>query len=236
MSRLRSPTSASTSTTVAPRCASAVPRLAVVVVLPTPPLPDVTTIARPSFGAGAAAAEARLAVRLGVRASAYPAFKAPMRRPKKPWFVEARERNELALEAARDFVVDRAQPARLVEHDRLAPIRRVDDFFVVGHDAEQLDREDLADVVDREHVAAAHHLGAQAVDDQPHRLAAVAELADDAVGVANRAHFGRRHDDRFVGAGDRVAKAGFDAGRAVDEDVVRLLGGSLDDRRELLFA
>src|SRR6185436_12167945 len=46
-SRLRRPISASTSTTLAPSCAMAVPRLHVVVVLPTPPLPDVMTIARP---------------------------------------------------------------------------------------------------------------------------------------------------------------------------------------------
>src|SRR5260221_4834860 len=39
--------SASINTTVWPSCASAVPRLADVVVLPTPPLPDVMTIARP---------------------------------------------------------------------------------------------------------------------------------------------------------------------------------------------
>ena len=51
MSRLRKPTSASTNTTDAPRCASAVPRFAVVVVFPTPPLPDVTTIARPTLAA-----------------------------------------------------------------------------------------------------------------------------------------------------------------------------------------
>src|SRR5215470_18224985 len=46
-SRLRRPMSASTSTTLAPSCAIAAPRLQVVVVLPTPPLPDVMTIARP---------------------------------------------------------------------------------------------------------------------------------------------------------------------------------------------
>src|SRR5882724_1737738 len=42
-SRLRSPTSKSTTTTVSPICASAAPSAAVVVVFPTPPLPDVTT-------------------------------------------------------------------------------------------------------------------------------------------------------------------------------------------------
>src|SRR4029079_19043330 len=52
-SRLRSPTSKSTTTTVSPVWASAAPSAAVVVVLPTPPLPDVTTrtlpILTPSF-------------------------------------------------------------------------------------------------------------------------------------------------------------------------------------------
>src|SRR5262245_62399614 len=43
-SRLRRPTSKSTTTTFWPVAASAAPRAAVVVVLPTPPLPDVTTM------------------------------------------------------------------------------------------------------------------------------------------------------------------------------------------------
>src|SRR5262245_54973151 len=42
-SRLRRPTSKSTTTTLSPPCASAAPRAAVDVVLPTPPLPEVTT-------------------------------------------------------------------------------------------------------------------------------------------------------------------------------------------------
>src|SRR3984885_9274526 len=42
-SRLRRPTSKSTTTTLSPICASAAPSAAVEVVLPTPPLPDVTT-------------------------------------------------------------------------------------------------------------------------------------------------------------------------------------------------
>src|SRR2546430_3104858 len=42
-SRLRSPTSKSTTATFCPACASAAPSAAVDVVLPTPPLPDVTT-------------------------------------------------------------------------------------------------------------------------------------------------------------------------------------------------
>src|SRR5262249_41697435 len=46
-SRLRRPMSASTRTTVCPSAASAAPRFAVVVVLPTPPLPEVMTMARP---------------------------------------------------------------------------------------------------------------------------------------------------------------------------------------------
>src|SRR5476651_1076658 len=42
-SRFRRPTSKSTTTTFSPICASAAPSAAVEVVLPTPPLPDVTT-------------------------------------------------------------------------------------------------------------------------------------------------------------------------------------------------
>src|SRR5687768_2254278 len=43
-SRLRSPMSASTTATFLPSLARATPRFAVVVVLPTPPLPEVTTM------------------------------------------------------------------------------------------------------------------------------------------------------------------------------------------------
>src|SRR5258708_17174052 len=42
-SRLRRPTSKSTTTTFSPSCARAAPSAAVEVVFPTPPLPDVTT-------------------------------------------------------------------------------------------------------------------------------------------------------------------------------------------------
>src|ERR1700751_3965223 len=48
-SRLRRPTSKSTTTTLSPECASAAPSAAVEVVLPTPPLPDVTTTTRADF-------------------------------------------------------------------------------------------------------------------------------------------------------------------------------------------
>ena len=112
------------------------------------------------------------------------------------------------------------QPRGRIEHDRLAAIGRVDDLVVVGHDAEQLDGENLADVFDREHVAGAHHLRAQAIDDQAHRQPAIVELADHAIGVANRADFRRRDDDRFLRAGDRIAETAFDAGRAIDQHVV----------------
>src|ERR1700683_937690 len=46
-SRLRKPTSTSTTTTFSPARASAAPSAAVEVVLPTPPLPDVTTMTLP---------------------------------------------------------------------------------------------------------------------------------------------------------------------------------------------
>src|SRR6266516_1406416 len=46
-SRLRRPTSKSTTTTFCPNVASAAPRAAVDVVFPTPPLPDVTTTTLP---------------------------------------------------------------------------------------------------------------------------------------------------------------------------------------------
>jgi hypothetical protein len=82
-----------------------------------------------------------------------------------------------------------------------------------------------------EHVAAAHHLGTDAIDDQAHRQAAFVQFADHAVGVADRADFRRRDDDRFARAGERVAEAVLDAGRTVDEHVVAELEPAVRSRR-----
>ena len=87
----------------------------------------------------------------------------------------------------------------------------------------------LADVFDRHHVAALDHLGADAVDDQAQRHPALGQLSDDAVGVANRAHLRRRHDDRFACAGERVAEPVLDAGRAVDQNELGHLRQLVDD-------
>ena len=232
MSRLRSPTSASTSTTRAPVRASAAPTLAVVVVLPTPPLPEVTTIARPRVRADRGRGGRGFCRAARARSACLSSEEAA----EEPGASKRRERDELAFEPARDLLVDRRQARLGVEDDRLAAVGRVDDLLVVGDDPEQLGGEDLAHVVDREHVARAHHLGPHAVDDQPQRQPAFVELADHAVGVADRADLGRGDDDRFARAGDRVAKAVLDAGRAVDDDVVAQLGQIVDHLGELVLA
>ena len=46
---------------------------------------------------------------------------------------------------------------------------------------------------------------------------------DDAIGVANGGDFGRADDDRVLRADDRVPKARFDAGRRIDQHVIKLL-------------
>src|SRR5581483_4598785 len=96
--------------------------------------------------------------------------------------------------------------------------------------------EDVGDVVDREHVARAHHLGADPVDDEADRQTALVQLADHAVGIADRADLGRRHDDRFGGAGDRVAEAVLDPRRTIDQHVVGERRDLVDHLRELQLA
>src|ERR1700681_2665032 len=200
MSRLRRPTSASTSTTVAPVAPSAAPVFAVVVVLPTPPFPLVTTIARPRLRGTALVAGASccsiscIAIRqllFAARSAARTAWGSRYANPlarlsedarEEPGCAEGGERYQFALEPARDLVVDRRQTRLGLQHDRLALVGRVDHLFVVGDDAEQLGRKDVGDVVDREHVAAAHHLRAQTVHDQAQRKPAFLQLADHAVG------------------------------------------------------
>src|ERR1700681_2772199 len=169
MSRLRRPTSASTSTTFAPVAASAAPVFAVVVVLPTPPLPLVMTIARPrrrgtALDAGASSRWIILLTRFSEEAAE------EARR------AQRRERNEIAFEPARDLVVDRRQTRIRLQGDRFALVGGVDHLFVLGDDAEQLRGEDVGDVFDREHVTAAHHLGPQPVHDQAHGQPALRPL------------------------------------------------------------
>mmetsp|Transcript_1503 Transcript_1503/g.3412 ORF Transcript_1503/g.3412 Transcript_1503/m.3412 type:complete len:234 (+) Transcript_1503:684-1385(+) len=82
-SRLRKPMSASTSTTRYPRRAMDIPRLALVVVLPTPPLPEVITITRASSpvplpGSASAATHS-------VRARLEEAPTRPFNAPTLPW-------------------------------------------------------------------------------------------------------------------------------------------------------
>src|SRR5579883_1408593 len=115
MSRFRSPTSASIRATRAPRRASAVPRFAVVVVLPTPPLPDVMTIARPS-----AAEEPLSGCSSWVCSTCISAcFQRAQEATEESGGVEIGKRYEFAFEPARDLFVDRAQPVALAEHDGL---------------------------------------------------------------------------------------------------------------------
>src|SRR5664279_1621568 len=164
MSRLRRPTSASTSATLAPACASAVPMLAVVVVLPTPPFPEVMTIARPrgrftapSLGAGSSWSSC-ISTGLSLAEKA----------TENPRHAQRGERDVLAVEPPRDLLVNFAQPRIGDENDG---------FFVVGDQAQELDVEDVDDVLDRHHIARAHHLGPDAIDDQPDRHIALVEFA-----------------------------------------------------------
>src|ERR1700735_4863056 len=115
MSRLRSPTSASTSTTLAPDAPSAAPTFAVVVVFPTPPLPLVTTIARPRARGTALAAGASSCVGFIATASFIIHIITKIREvrihsscfpeepPEETGRAELRERDDVALQPARDL-------------------------------------------------------------------------------------------------------------------------------------
>src|SRR5262249_15739429 len=112
MSRLRNPTSASTSATDAPRCASAVPRLAVVVVLPTPPFPDVTTMPGPKGLARSGAPSTLRPSGDTLRMTGsnilkwLPRFECVDETSEKARLIEVGKRYDLAFEPARDLVVD----------------------------------------------------------------------------------------------------------------------------------
>src|SRR5690606_41003399 len=59
----------------------------------------------------------------------------------------------LAFDAPHDVAVGLRRTTPAVEHDGLALVGGHDDVLVVGHDAQELHRQNLDDVVDVHHVA-----------------------------------------------------------------------------------
>src|SRR5581483_4730249 len=103
-----------------PRRASAVPRFAVVVVFPTPPLPDVTTMARPSVTGSAGCAGCCSGLSSARSTCISTCLQRPDETPQESWRFQVGKGYEFAFQTPRDLVVDRAQAIRLAEHDRLA--------------------------------------------------------------------------------------------------------------------
>ena len=71
-----------------------------------------------------------------------------------------------------------------------------------------------------QHVAPFDHLGDNAVDQEFGRDPLGIKQADHPVGIPHRGDLGGADDQRFVGGGDGVLEAAFDAGRTVDENEV----------------
>src|SRR3954468_7852639 len=107
-SRLRRPTSKSITAVLCPRSASPLAKLALVVVLPTPPLPEVTTtvlvIASPSKELLLLEGIEHQPVSLGIRDQPHLRRLAPYRRELRRFAgpIQARDGNQLCLHAERE--------------------------------------------------------------------------------------------------------------------------------------
>jgi hypothetical protein len=187
--------------------------LAVVVVFPTPPLPLVMTIARPrtTAGSGIGSSSTRAA---GVRRLA---FKSTLTRfpereepPEKRRRAQVRKGNDLAAEPARDLVVDRGQ--RLVSSSTIGSPRLVVSMTssssgtTPSNSACKISQTSSTDIMSPVFTIS----GRMRLTIKRSGMLR-GELADHAVGVADRADLRRRHDDRFARARDGVAEAVFDA-------------------------
>ena len=82
-------------------------------------------------------------------------------RSMKPASSSDRNGHFLAFDAPHDVAVGLRRTVPPVEHDGLAPVGGHDDVLVVGHDAQELDRQNLDDVVDVHHVAPPHHVAGE---------------------------------------------------------------------------
>ena len=107
----------------------------------------------------------------------------------------------------------------------------------LGDDANQVERQQALNVVQRQHVALCRPGGLVARDQQvlPDRLSRLqrtrggfAEQADDAVGVAHAGDFGVGDHHRHVGVVHGHARAVFNASGRVTHDVVEAHGAQLD--------
>jgi hypothetical protein len=133
------------------------------------------------------------------------------------------EGHRFAVEAPGDIPEGFAGPALGIERRRQALVRRHEDGFIFGHDADELDRQHLEHVLRAEHVAAADHLRFHSIDNQFGRtLLFRFDEADDPIGVTDGGHLGVRDDEHQVGRGHGVAKASFDAGGRVDHEPVEV--------------
>ena len=136
----------------------------------------------------------------------------------------------MLADKARDRVeIGAARRALLVENNRGPGVGGLQHRFRFGDYAEQGDRKDLLDVLDRQHFALFNALQRIAGQQQMHldRLQIVfgaarfgSQDADDPVAVAHRGNLGVGDDDRAVGeieSGDRTV---LDPGRAVADNIV----------------
>lgn len=153
--------------------------------------------------------------------------------PTRPLF-QLHQRNHVPQYAPGDVAVSDRSPRARIHDGRFAGIRRLDDSLIVWNDAEQIDCQHLADLVDVQHFPVLDHRGADAVDDELGRNLGALQQADHPVGIAHGGILGSRDDNRPVGAGYRVAEALLDAGRTVDDDIIVFPLQLQDDVLDLL--
>src|SRR5262249_4782313 len=119
-----------------------------------------------------------------------------------------------------------------IERDRGPGVRRAQYRFRLRNDAEQRDRQDLLDVVDRQHLTLLDPLQRIAREQQMHvdGLEIVrgpprfrGQNPEDTVAVANRGDFGVGDDDRAIGEIERSNCAVLDARWTVAHYVIEIL-------------
>mmetsp|Transcript_3353 Transcript_3353/g.13620 ORF Transcript_3353/g.13620 Transcript_3353/m.13620 type:complete len:353 (+) Transcript_3353:1688-2746(+) len=121
------------------------------------------------------------------------------------------------------LVRDPRERELLLQHERLASVRRHDHLCVLRDGAQERHAEHLLDILHAHHVVLLDHVRADPVDDELHVVDVVSlEETGDAIGVADGGDLRRGDDDGLVGAGDGVDEANIDARGAVDEDVLEV--------------
>ena len=100
-----------------------------------------------------------------------------------------------------------------VQSQRLAPVGCHNDIFILGHDPNQVNRQQVEHVFDGKHVAMPDHAGVKPVDDEGGRSFAFGfQDTDDPVGIPHGRDLGVGKYEYAVGGGYGILEATLDAG------------------------